>query len=92
MAGVEGYVESCAGGLTAALEQVFPPTTAIGALAHYVSNPSIENFQPMNINFGLMPPMDNPPKNKREKNQMLAGRALASLSVFAKGLPVRSRA
>ena len=102
MIGVEGYVESAASGLAAGINAglayqgkqtvAFPAETAIGALLRYIVNAEPANFQPMNINFGLMPPIDNPPKNKKEKNQMLAGRALASLSVFAKGLSVRSRA
>ncbi|WP_444348025.1 methylenetetrahydrofolate--tRNA-(uracil(54)-C(5))-methyltransferase (FADH(2)-oxidizing) TrmFO, partial [Phascolarctobacterium succinatutens] len=67
MTGVEGYVESAASGLMAGLaaaravlelpEVEFPDVTAHGALANYISNPAIENFQPMNINFGLIPPL-----------------------------------
>ncbi|WP_302939450.1 methylenetetrahydrofolate--tRNA-(uracil(54)-C(5))-methyltransferase (FADH(2)-oxidizing) TrmFO, partial [Phascolarctobacterium succinatutens] len=67
MTGVEGYVESAASGLMAGLaaaravlelpEVELPEVTAHGALANYISNPAIENFQPMNINFGLIPPL-----------------------------------
>ncbi|WP_303707724.1 methylenetetrahydrofolate--tRNA-(uracil(54)-C(5))-methyltransferase (FADH(2)-oxidizing) TrmFO, partial [Phascolarctobacterium succinatutens] len=67
MTGVEGYVESAASGLMAGLAAArailelpdveFPDVTAHGALANYISNPTIENFQPMNINFGLIPPL-----------------------------------
>ena len=57
----------------------FPAETAIGALALYVSNESITDFQPMNINFGIMPPWPERVKGKREKNTLIAQRALAAL-------------
>lgn len=89
MTGVEGYVESAASGLMAALaaaravlelpEVEFPDVTAHGALANYISNPAIENFQPMNINFGLIPPLTVRIRKKREKNAQIAARALEAL-------------
>lgn len=54
----------------------FPQETAIGALGLYVSNPSITAFQPMNINFGIIPPLDHRVKGKRNKNAELSARSL----------------
>lgn len=92
MTGVEGYVESAASGLMAGLaaaravlelpEVEFPDVTAHGALANYISNPTIENFQPMNINFGLIPPLTVRIRKKREKNAQIAARALEALDDF----------
>lgn len=92
MTGVEGYVESAASGLMAGLaaaravlelpEVEFPDVTAHGALANYISNPAIENFQPMNINFGLIPPLTVRIRKKREKNAQIAARALEALDDF----------
>lgn len=89
MTGVEGYVESAASGLMAGLAAArailelpdveFPDVTAHGALANYISNPTIENFQPMNINFGLIPPLTVRIRKKREKNAQIAARALEAL-------------
>ncbi|MFU2361127.1 MAG: methylenetetrahydrofolate--tRNA-(uracil(54)-C(5))-methyltransferase (FADH(2)-oxidizing) TrmFO [Phascolarctobacterium sp.] len=89
MTGVEGYVESAASGLMAGLaaaravlelpEVEFPDVTAHGALANYISNPAIENFQPMNINFGLIPPLTVRIRKKKEKNAQIAARALEAL-------------
>ncbi len=88
--GVEGYVESCASGMLAALEAArrfkglppldFPRTTAIGALALYVSGGSASgDFQPMNVNFGIIEPAGERIRNKRERNLQVAQRALADL-------------
>ena len=87
MTGVEGYVESCASGFLAGVETArrllgqppidFPRETAIGALGLYVSNESVGQFQPMNINFGIMPPLDHRVKGKRNKNAQLSQRSLA---------------
>ena len=84
--GVEGYVESTASGFLAGVELArrllgqepldFPRETATGALAQYVSNESITDFQPMNINFGIMPPLDHKVKGKRNKNAELSRRSL----------------
>ena len=88
--GVEGYVESTASGCLAALELArrlqgrppvdFPQETAMGALVLYVSNESVGDFQPMNINFGIMPPLGYRVKGKRNKNAALSQRALDRLS------------
>ena len=92
MTGVEGYVESAASGLMAGLHASravlgmpavsFPEETAHGALAKYISNSAIENFQPMNINFGLIPPLEVRIRKKKEKNAQIAARALEKLSDF----------
>ena len=84
--GVEGYVESTASGFLAGVELArrllgqppadFPRETAIGALALYVSGESVGDFQPMNINFGIMPPLDHRVKGKRNKNAELSQRSL----------------
>ncbi|NLH46639.1 MAG: hypothetical protein GX451_11030 [Acholeplasmataceae bacterium] len=57
----------------------FPLETAIGALAHYISSANTKNFQPMNINFGLMPPLNIRIRKKKEKNAQIAERALKAL-------------
>ena len=87
--GVEGYVESTASGCLAAMELArrlegrpaidFPRETAIGALALYISDPSVINFQPMNINFGLIPQLGYRVKGKRNKNAAISQRALEAL-------------
>ena len=90
--GVEGYVESAASGCLCAIELArrlqgqspvdFPAETAIGALALYISNESVTNFQPMNVNFGIMPPWPERVKGgKREKNALIAQRALEALAL-----------
>ena len=86
MTGVEGYVESTASGYLAAVAMaaklqgrelpVFPKETAIGALGLYVSDPSIENFQPMNINFSIIAPLEKRIRKKAEKNLAIANRSL----------------
>ncbi len=87
MTGVEGYVESAASGFLVGVETArrllglppvdFPRETAIGALGLYISNQSVTVFQPMNINFGIIPPLDHRVKGKRNKNAELSARALA---------------
>ena len=88
--GVEGYVESAASGLLAGVELArrlrglepvnFPRETAIGALALYISDQSVVNFQPMNVNFGLIPALDHRVKGKRNKNAEISRRALEKLA------------
>lgn len=90
MTGVEGYVESAASGLMAGLhaaraalelpEIEFSNLTAHGALANYISNSEVKNFQPMNVNFGLIAPLGRKIRNKREKNAMIAKRALEEIA------------
>ena len=92
MTGVEGYVESCASGFLAGVELArrlrgmdavdFPKETAIGALGLYVSNESVGAFQPMNINFGIMPPLGYKVKGKRNKNAELSARSLALIDAM----------
>ena len=87
MTGVEGYVESAASGFLVGVETArrltgkppidFPQETAIGALALYISNESVTVFQPMNVNFGIIPPLDHRVKGKRNKNAELSARSLA---------------
>jgi methylenetetrahydrofolate--tRNA-(uracil-5-)-methyltransferase len=89
LAGTEGYIENIASGLVAAMNAArlfkgensitFPEETAIGALCRYVSTPQ-KNFAPMNIHFGLLPPIDLPRRTgKPEKQKLLCERALAAL-------------
>lgn len=86
MTGVEGYVESTASGYLAAVAMAakiqgrpmpeFPKTTAIGALGLYISDENIENFQPMNINFSIIAPLEKRIRKKAEKNLAIAQRSL----------------
>ena len=86
MTGVEGYVESTASGFLAAVAMAakvqgkeipdFPKTTAIGALGRYISDGSIESFQPMNINFSIIAPLEQRIRKKAEKNLAIANRSL----------------
>ncbi|KHF37007.1 Methylenetetrahydrofolate--tRNA-(uracil-5-)-methyltransferase TrmFO [Paenibacillus sp. P1XP2] len=94
MTGVEGYVESAASGLIAGINAarkakgeelvVLPETSTIGSMAHYVTNADPKHFQPMNANFGLLPALGQKIRNKKEKNEALANRALASIAEFVK--------
>ena len=87
MTGVEGYVESAASGFLAAVAMAakvqqrelpdFPKETAIGALGLYISDGRIENFQPMNINFSIISPLEQRIRKKAEKNLAIANRSLA---------------
>ena len=92
MTGVEGYVESAASGLVAGLNAarlamgqvplVFPRETCHGALAAYITQADSRHFQPMNINFGLLPPLEGRIRDKKRKKEMLAERALSALEAF----------
>ena len=97
MTGVEGYVESTASGYLAAVAMAakvlgkelpdFPKTTAIGALGLYVSDETVENFQPMNINFSIIAPLDKRIKKKAEKNLAIANRSLEIIDgLIAEGI------
>ncbi len=89
VSGVEGYVESAASGLVAGRNaaalargeapQAPPRNTAIGSLAYYVSHADPKTYQPTNITHGIMPPLDDPPRDKMKKKLMIAERALAAL-------------
>ena len=93
MTGVEGYVESTASGMLAAIAMAariqgrevpdFPKTTAIGALGLYISDTSVENFQPMNVNFSIISPLEQRIRKKAEKNLAIANRALAQIDALA---------
>ena len=97
MTGVEGYVESTASGYLAAVAMAaklqdrplpeFSQQTAIGALGLYVSNSSIENFQPMNINFSIIAPLEQRIRKKAEKNLAIANRSLEQIDcMVAQGI------
>ena len=96
MTGVEGYVESAASGLVAGINAAriadekepltFPEETAHGSLTHYITTADPHHFQPMNVNFGLMPKLAERIRDKREKKKRLAERALASFDEFMKYL------
>ena len=83
--GVEGYVESAGSGLVAGINAalaalgferiIFPEVTMLGAMAAYVSRGGASRFEPMNANFGLVPPLDTRIKNKQPKNEPLSARA-----------------
>ncbi len=88
--GVEGYMESAGSGVLAGLNAarrlrgqdplVLPRETMLGALAGYISDPSVKNFQPMGANFGVLPPLERPVREERERYESLSTRALAALS------------
>jgi methylenetetrahydrofolate--tRNA-(uracil-5-)-methyltransferase len=91
ISGVEGYIESAASGIVAALnvfaklkgyeEVILPPTTALGSLLLYISNEKVKDFQPMHVNFGLLPPLEKKMR-KRERYEAYAERALSDLKSF----------
>ncbi|GIO96308.1 MULTISPECIES: FADH(2)-oxidizing methylenetetrahydrofolate--tRNA-(uracil(54)-C(5))-methyltransferase TrmFO [Paenibacillus] len=92
MTGVEGYVESAASGLIAGINAaraaqgqegiVFPQESTIGSMAYYITHADPDNFQPMNANFGLLPSLEKRIRNKKEKNEALASRALDGVRIF----------
>lgn len=96
MTGVEGYVESAASGLLAGINAgriargldpvVPPPETAHGSMARYITTADFRNFQPMNVNFGLFPPLAERIRGKKEKNEALARRALETIDAFKRTL------
>ena len=100
MTGVEGYVESAASGLLVGIETAarvlglgcadFPAETAVGALALYVSGGSVGDFQPMNINFGIISPLGYRVKGKRNKNAEISKRSLEILARLAETKEVLS--
>ncbi len=95
MTGVEGYIESAASGMLVGIETArellhqppadFPAETAIGALALYVSGGSVGDFQPMNVNFGIISPLGVRVKGKRNKNAALSERSLSIIDAFVHG-------
>ncbi|MEC0268496.1 FAD-dependent oxidoreductase, partial [Paenibacillus anseongense] len=94
MTGVEGYVESAASGLIAGLNAgrlakgqpclVLPEETTLGSMAHYITTADFKHFQPMNANFGLLPQLPERIRNKKEKYEKLANRAIESIQNFSK--------
>ncbi|WP_332630671.1 FADH(2)-oxidizing methylenetetrahydrofolate--tRNA-(uracil(54)-C(5))-methyltransferase TrmFO [Halalkalibacter flavus] len=92
--GVEGYVESAAAGLVAGINAanyvqgkemiIFPETTVIGSMANYITTANKKNFQPMNANFGLLPPLEERIRDKKERYEQLANRALGAIQNFVK--------
>ncbi|EXX91375.1 tRNA (uracil-5-)-methyltransferase [Paenibacillus darwinianus] len=92
MTGVEGYVESAASGLIAGMNAgrlargleplLLPPETTLGSMAQYITTADFRHFQPMNANFGLFPPLGSRIRNKRDKNEAIANRALETLGRF----------
>mgnify|MGYP003294317691 CR=1 FL=1 len=93
MTGVEGYVESAASGLVAGINAVrrfkgeepviFPQTTAIGALPHYITHAESKHFQPMNVNFGIVKELEGPRiRDKKERYEKVAERALKDLEEY----------
>ncbi len=98
MSGVEGYVESAASGLLAGMNaaamvkgdpvMAAPRTTAIGALAYYVAHANPAHYEPSNITFGIMQPLDRRVKGKKERNEALSARALADLEAWTSGAMV----
>ncbi len=93
--GVEGYMESAASGIMAGINALnlllekqtvtLPDTTMIGALSRYISNPGVKKFQPMGANFGVLPELENRPRDKKERGKAYAQRALNDLQNFLNG-------
>ena len=87
--GVEGYAGNIATGLLAGWNAArlhygqtpvtLPPTTMLGALCHYVTHAAAADFQPMKANMGILPPLENPPRNKRQRMGAYAARAQRDL-------------
>ncbi|MBQ9915279.1 MAG: methylenetetrahydrofolate--tRNA-(uracil(54)-C(5))-methyltransferase (FADH(2)-oxidizing) TrmFO, partial [Clostridia bacterium] len=96
MTGVEGYVESASSGIVAGINAaryllgeeplVFPSATASGALSHYIANFSGKNFQPMNINFGIIDSLDERIRSKKDRYRMISERALSITKGIAEAL------
>lgn len=92
MTGVEGYVESAASGLSAGYHlarrlknfpvRLFPRATMIGSMAYYITHTNAKNFQPMNANFGLLPPLSKKIRNKKEKYEQMASYSLQIISNY----------
>ncbi len=99
MTGVEGYVESAASGLVAGLnlarrlqgkeEILFPKETALGALAQYISDDTVADFQPMNINFGIIASLEQRIKNKQERYTAISMRALGVLDEYIRDYAIK---
>jgi methylenetetrahydrofolate--tRNA-(uracil-5-)-methyltransferase len=98
LTGVEGYTESAATGILAGINLARllageapllpPPTTMLGALYRYLREADPAHFQPMNANFGLLEPLEQPVKDKARKKELFAARALSDMDAFASQLDV----
>jgi methylenetetrahydrofolate--tRNA-(uracil-5-)-methyltransferase len=87
--GVEGYIGNAASGLVAGINAArllngealfeFPPETMLGALCHYVTHADPKDFQPMKANFGILPPLENSPRGKRDRFKLFSQRALSAM-------------
>lgn len=98
IAGVEGYLGNIAAGLVAGINAarkffkkellIFPETTMIGALCHYITHAEANHFQPMKANFGILPPPENPIRSKHDRNQHFVKRATSDLSRFLTEKPL----
>ncbi len=92
ISGVEGYVESIATGLIAGRNaaafvagetpRLFPRQTALGSLCAYVSGADARNYQPANITFDLLPKLDNPPRDRKQRHSQVCHRAIEALEEF----------
>ena len=93
--GVEGYMESAASGILAGLNAaraikglgpfVMPQDTVMGALARYISDESVTDFQPMGANFGILPPLEEHIRSKQERYEKISQRGLESAEKYIKG-------
>ena len=98
--GVEGYIGNIATGLLAGINAVrylqgkdlliFPENTMMGALTHYITSADPKNFQPMKANMGLLPPLENPVKGKKERGFQYANRAISSITEFIENNSISS--
>lgn len=96
--GVEGYMESASSGIIAGINAyrrlnkldsvILPDTTMIGALSRYISDSTVVNFQPMGANFGVLPELDNRPRDKRERGQVYANRSLKELKEYIESVKI----
>ena len=94
--GVEGYMESAASGIMAGINAcrvsenketlTLPNNTMIGALSAYISDPTVKKFQPMGANFGVLPELENRPRDKKERGAAYSQRALNSLNKYLEGI------
>ena len=90
--GVEGYMESASSGIIAGINAArrlkgessleLPSTTMLGCLSSYISDESVRDFQPMGANFGIMPELQNRPRDKKERGQAYADRSLNDLKLY----------
>ena len=98
LAGVEGYICNSASGLLAGVNAArlvngeapltLPAETMLGALAAYLAHAESKHFQPMKVNFGLLPPLENRPRKKRERKQAYAQRAISAMKDYVSSLPL----